>query len=394
MVTLVSPMAEAEFRTKFEEEWVKTLQILQRPYEVGQRVEALSSSTTNDVHALFYSGYIRGISEEESFTIEYEDGAIDKGINPLFVRPYGRETVFEDELLKIVDGHISVRGIAQPARLLSFQCSPQLYQSAVLLREGVPVHSSLAFEQHQALAISLAFKKEQLESGTETPVRIALVGAGGFTIPMTIEHHFPLKTKMDVCEISGSVIQAAQTYFGVVEEENHLRIYEKDGAAFLHSAPSGGYDIILIDAAEADTPDSGDDPDALEVPPPVFVEPEFLQDTILRALEKEDSVVCYNIIAGRRKLIQLATLFESMFSSVYILATDPNYFFFGFTSCLELDPTELVELVREIPNLDKMTPDVVKLVLQTEENKEEEILLGWFTVTQFVSMCENESVIA
>ena len=45
-----------------------------------------------------------------------------------FRSPNCRATVYEDEFLKVVDGHIAVRGIARPARLLAFQSSPQLYQ--------------------------------------------------------------------------------------------------------------------------------------------------------------------------------------------------------------------------------------------------------------------------
>ena len=46
--------------------------------------------------------------------------------------------------------------------------------------------------------------------------------------------------------------------------------------AFLEEAEAGAFDLVLIDAADFESQDIEDDPDALEVPPPTFVDPAFL----------------------------------------------------------------------------------------------------------------------
>jgi hypothetical protein len=50
----------------------------------------------------------------------------------------------------------------------------------------------------------------------------------------------------------------------------------QDGVAFLEAAEENAFDLILIDAADFESKDCEDDPDALEVPPPTFVDPAFL----------------------------------------------------------------------------------------------------------------------
>ena len=51
-----------------------------------------------------------------------------------------------------------------------------------------------------------------------------------------------------------------------------------------------------------------------------------------------DGVCICNVIAGRRKLRDIIHLWEELFGSVYILATDPNYFFVG--TVRPMDATE------------------------------------------------------
>jgi hypothetical protein len=108
-----------DFRQKFEEEWMATLQQVrmpmfhrimrnialytrrslyvsptlpqvEKPYEVGQIVEALGSGTSKDAYSLYYTAEITAISENpggsSTFTLKYEDGSIDDAMHPLFVR--------------------------------------------------------------------------------------------------------------------------------------------------------------------------------------------------------------------------------------------------------------------------------------------------------------------
>eukprot|EP00240_Pyramimonas_obovata_P005365 CAMPEP_0118943984 /NCGR_PEP_ID=MMETSP1169-20130426/39395_1 /TAXON_ID=36882 /ORGANISM="Pyramimonas obovata, Strain CCMP722" /LENGTH=387 /DNA_ID=CAMNT_0006889361 /DNA_START=348 /DNA_END=1511 /DNA_ORIENTATION=+ len=383
-------LSAEDFRRRFEDEWVQALQQVQKPYEVGQIVEALGSGTTRDTYALYYTAEIKEISEDggrTTFTLLYEDGTEDDEINPMFVKPNTRALVYEDDLLKVIDGHIAVKGIAYPARLLAFQSCPQLYQSAAMLVDNKPVHDCFPFEQHQALALPLIFHLDKTEDG---PVRAALIGIGGGNVPTTIRYVAQDSVTMDVVELSGEVINAACKYFGAVQDD-HLRIHEQDGVAFLEAAEAGAFDLVLIDAADFESKDIQDDPDALEVPPPTFVDQAFLMGPLTRALSI-DATCCYNIIAGRNKLIELADLFKQTFASVYVMATDPNYFFVGCTQPREVSPEALLELLRGWKPLYDTLPDVIKLVEKTSECLDD-TLLGWFTVDEFRRMCENEKIV-
>ena len=88
-------------------------------------------------------------------------------------------------------------------------------QSAVMLQDGAPVFDSLPFEQLQVLCLPLAFLRARMTSSAAEPVRIALVGAGGGTTPMTIQAHFPGATEFDVVELSQVIVDAACDHFGV-----------------------------------------------------------------------------------------------------------------------------------------------------------------------------------
>eukprot|EP00976_Prorocentrum_cordatum_P088456 1187320-Prorocentrum_minimum.AAC.3 len=54
----------------------------------------------------------------------------------------------------------------------------------------------------------------------------AVLSAGGGNVPMTIRHVAQDNVIMDVVELSGEVISAACTYFGVVQDA-HMRIHEQ-----------------------------------------------------------------------------------------------------------------------------------------------------------------------
>eukprot|EP00959_Pyramimonas_sp_CCMP1952_P129560 2709293-Pyramimonas_sp.AAC.1 len=110
----MSNLSPEDFRRRFEAEWVQALQQVTKPYEVGQIVEALGAGTTRDTYALYYTAEIKEISEDAGrtkFKLLYEDGTEDDEMNPMFVKPNTRALVYEDDLLKVIDGHIAVKGI-------------------------------------------------------------------------------------------------------------------------------------------------------------------------------------------------------------------------------------------------------------------------------------------
>jgi hypothetical protein len=100
---------------------------------------------------------------------------------------------------------------------LSVRGGLRVLQSAVMLQDGAPVFDSLPFEQLQALCVPLVFYKNRMTLSDEPlqPVRVALVGVGGGTTPMTIQAQFPGATDMDVVELSQAIVDVACNHFGV-----------------------------------------------------------------------------------------------------------------------------------------------------------------------------------
>ncbi|KAK3288880.1 hypothetical protein CYMTET_3659 [Cymbomonas tetramitiformis] len=384
----VNKLSQAEFNTRFSTAWQSTQEEVNNRFKVGQKVEALSSSTTKDEYGLFYVGSITKISEDSSLDVLFEDGSTEENLSPFFVRPFGREVLYESGEVIVVDGHIARQGVARRARLLSFKSSPQLVQSAVMLDEdGAPCHRQIPFEQHQVLCLSLVMAKVDDASKRS---RFLIIGSGGGTLPMAMHTVFPTLVDMDVVEISKDVVKASSQFFKVQVNDN-LRIHTQDGARFLETSRPAAYDVLLLDAADPETPDCGDSEDGLEVPPPQFVEPAFLKGAVRRALTS-DGICVYNVIAGRSKLVQIAHLFEEHFASVYVLGTDPNYFFWGFVKPKALDPDGIVEMIEAMEPLDTLCKHAMEIINSTEENIGDKTLLGWFTVEQFVLLCEDPTV--
>mmetsp|Transcript_9513 Transcript_9513/g.17874 ORF Transcript_9513/g.17874 Transcript_9513/m.17874 type:complete len:263 (+) Transcript_9513:919-1707(+) len=261
-----------------------------------------------------------------------------------------------------------------------------------MLEAGEPSHKTMPFEQHQALAAAPAFFHKQIDSCTADPVRMALIGAGGCTIPMALRGVMGKRVVQDVVELEPAVLQVAQNFFGAVEEPEHMRFHAQDGVVYLENCPDGSLEVLMLDPAHSQASDIQDDPDGLEIPPAAFVQRDFVEGQLRRCLSDEGVCVC-NVIAGRNKLVEMIRTWENVFGAVYVLATDPNYFFWGFAQPKVVSPTSFVATLQSIPALAAMCVDVEKLVLGTEEHLEDGTLLGWVTVDQFVDMCHDKDVV-
>mmetsp|Transcript_5758 Transcript_5758/g.6615 ORF Transcript_5758/g.6615 Transcript_5758/m.6615 type:complete len:402 (+) Transcript_5758:181-1386(+) len=387
----VRQLSVDQFEERFAEELALQTgrkQVTASKFTVGDEVEALAGASTTDTHSLFYAGTILQIQGNGNLEIKYEDDSVETDVDPETVMPNSRTDVYEDDELIVVDGHIRVCSQDMPARLMAFKSSPHLFQSSVLLDEaGKPSHTDLPFEQHQVLAFTLPLSQPEGDVS-----RLCLVGAGGGTLPMTLQSTFPGKVSMDVVDSSAVVIKAATDYFGL-QEGPQLKVHTADGIKFLEQAAPGSFDILIVDAADSDAPNNPDsDPDGLEVPPAAFVEKDFFTGPLKKALTSK-GVFCMNILAGRRRLVRLAMLFEEVFESVYILATDPNYFFYGFMEKKDWSPEQVVEAVIAMDGLEAITIDAVTQVKKTKEHVADKTLLGWLDVAQFVSLCEDDKVI-
>lgn len=75
--------------------------------------------------------------------------------------------------------------------------------------------------------------------------KVLFIGGGGFSGPKQFLADYPW-TYIDVVEIDPEVVDVAQRFFNVPENNSRLNIYVDDGRKFLQS--SGKYDLIVLDA--------------------------------------------------------------------------------------------------------------------------------------------------
>ena len=81
------------------------------------------------------------------------------------------------------------------------------------------------------------------------PGSVLMIGLGGGNFSGLIHRVLP-EARVDVVEINPVVVEAAKSFFGLVEDERY-RVHLADGAAFVHDAKAR-YDLILADAGSGD----------------------------------------------------------------------------------------------------------------------------------------------
>jgi len=77
------------------------------------------------------------------------------------------------------------------------------------------------------------------------PSDVLFLGLGGASMPKFFRNHYP-KVNVDIVEIDAKVVEVAKKFFGF-EEDDHMRVYVKDGRVFLTKTDKK-YDLILLDA--------------------------------------------------------------------------------------------------------------------------------------------------
>ena len=131
-------------------------------------------------------------------------------------------------------GDIIVYDNAQGFRTLEFERGGGR-QSVVKL--GDPAH--LEHEYTRIAMIGLALARHP-------PERILVVGLGGGVMPRFLHHAYP-DSRIDVVEIDPSVLQVAESYFGL-RLDARLHVHVGDGRAFIERAKQASYDLIFLDA--------------------------------------------------------------------------------------------------------------------------------------------------
>jgi len=107
---------------------------------------------------------------------------------------------------------------------MTFKSSPLFYQSVAVLERGTCNHEKLALEIHQCFALCLAILRGMSH---RRPHHLAIIGAGGGSVPLNMIASFPGMTCMDVIDISQEVLQVAQEHFGLEADpiERHLMLF-------------------------------------------------------------------------------------------------------------------------------------------------------------------------
>ena len=241
------------------------------------------------------------------------------------------------------------------------------------------------FEINQTLLLMLAFLPSP--DVNVDVAQVVVIGAGGVIVPMAIEHNYPGRAVVDVVDLSGPVLRAAEEHFAATPSDT-MRLHEADGVVFLADAVGRGatFDVVAVDAAAADAIINAD----LELPPACFVEESFLRDVLKPSLAPQGGFMMMNVIGEREMLITLCDRFRDVFTdqACYIIAIDPNYIFCAFAEppaagegMMTVD--DALGRIRAVPGLEAKCPLSVKPIIKTAHYVKKKVAMGWFTLAQF-----------
>lgn len=267
------------------------------------------------------------------------------------------------------------------ARLMSFGCSPKVYQSGVVLSDAGGFEWDHIFDPEQALALALSMTEPKI-TNADAPPTVVLVGGGGCTLPMAVREIFKAALKIEVVELHEAVMTAAHKCFGLPTTSPEIIPICGDGLLHLNNLSSESRSAILLDVCSTATEDGA----PLEFPHRSFLEKEFLLNGVLRPLT-QGGVFAMNVIGNAENLSNIATKLKGIFGNVHILATDPNFFFYckkGPSSNDVITPEDIVDLAKA-SGLYELAVDVMQYgVLETSSNRETQSMVGWLGYDEFV----------
>ena len=230
-----------------------------------------------------------------------------------------------------------------PRSLGAFSSSPKV---VVDLRSGQIAHSHLSFQVQQGFLAALPLLS-LLREPAPPPVaagaagaaaaagwRVAVLGAGGCTLPMCLRQLLPA-AQIDAVELHPGVADLATRLFGAVPDER-LRLHVEDAHAFMQTAPSEGFDLVILDvhaghddehhlASQQPEQDSVARP--LLAPPPHFVEVGWLVGHVARCLA-QDGVLALNVVGPSGAVAALCSRLGAIFGSVHVLSMEANVLVF------------------------------------------------------------------
>ena len=184
------------------------------------------------------------------------------------------------------------------------------------------------------------------------PRRILVVGLGGGSLPVYLHRHFG-GARIDVAEIDPAVAAVAGEYFGY-REDARMQTHIGDGRAFVRDAPTGHYDIVVLDAFGS------------ERVPAHLTTLEFLTD--VRRVLAPHGVAVSNLWNSRYNAIyadMLAT-HRRAFAEVHVLDTrrEVNHVVLALATRNNLAAEDLVLAARRLVNGKRLGFDLGGLVQQ------------------------------
>ena len=354
------------------------------------------------------------------YALRYETGLVEARVPRGRMRRSSRVEVWSDERFLVEDGRLTVGGVDRRCRLLRFKGCPGFYQSCVLLEgrgepRGTPAavgfdRTYLPFECNQAFGVGLSFLETERGAGR----RFAVWGGAGGTFPMTVAAILP-GAVVDVVELDGGVVDVARAHLGYRDRgtpggHRNLATHVEDALAFCRRTAASGetpYDLICCDvlsegAGRGEEEEVALDPTTgepeLEAPPPGFVERAFVAGPLWDSLREDDGLLVMNVIAGRRKLVEVARTLADVFGEacVYCLVTDPGYYFFAFRRTAPIDPPlDHTDVLSRCGRTEEPwcvalglahLPLVRDEVAKTEDYAAQKSICGWFPFRRLVRM--------
>ncbi len=137
----------------------------------------------------------------------------------------------------------------------------------------------------------------------DNPQRILVIGLGGASVHKALNILLP-RTQIDTVEINDVLPKIVDQYFNYKEDFRN-KIYIEDGAIFAKEAAADIYDIILIDAFNADY-----------IPPQLLTD-EFMQD--IKKMLTPNGVVAINTFTISKTYELESDLFKRNFGKYYNL---------------------------------------------------------------------------
>lgn len=419
-VVFKAAMEREVTKLKALEEEVATSPVAQ--FVEGDKVEARRPGTFEDADKLYHRAEVVARDRWGAYTLRYDgDGPQEEPtecVPAAWVRPPARRTLLregappppaaEAASAVVVEDGVGDYGPDDErplveVRIMAFEGSRHVVQGACLLEPaGAPRHDFLVLEQCQAMCLGAAMcaaKDAGMDSSDEDarPLACAVVGCGAGSVPAALGRILSPAgrlERLDVVELSQDVADAAVAHFGMLDAAPAAAVHVQEGRAWLEARAAeapGSYDLLVLDVAGASAP-AGDDDDLLTLPPAEFLEPGFLVAVVLGNL-RAGGVATLNVIAGRNVLKSLVSRLDSLFTSVHVLATDPNYIFFLSREEGVLTSADVPRLAARVAGLRALAPTALSFVSRTKALKRDKTLIGWYTVLEFLEMLEDEDVI-